>query len=159
MGAMFINSNVYVNFSFGDFYYNSPANPGGQSRQSYAYSITQNASASDIDASNVRPTEIVFAREWAYKYVTQFYTDAELSIPWVPTQAGAINWHCYSGRANDINSTLGSENSNNNQIGSNVVAYDLSGLNGLDQRRWVAQFDSNGKKLPGTSVPSTGIIS
>ena len=83
MGAMFINSNVYVNFSFGDFYYNSPANPGGQSRQSYAYSVTQNASASDIDASNVSPTGIVFAREWAYKYVTQFYTDAELSIPWV----------------------------------------------------------------------------
>jgi hypothetical protein len=159
MGAMFINSNVYVNFSFGDFYYNSPANPDGQSRQSYAYSVTQNASASDIDASNVSPTGIVFAREWAYKYVTQFYTDAELSIPWVPTQAGAINWHCYSGRANDINSTLGSENSNNNQIGSNVVANNLGGLNGLDQRRWVAQFDSNGKKLPGTSVPSTGIIS
>ena len=158
-GAMFINSNVYVNFSFGDFYYNSPANPNGESRQSYAYSITQNASASDIDASNVKPTEIVFAREWAYKYVTQFYTDPELSTPWVPTQAGAINWHCYSGRANDINSTLGSENSNNNQIGSNVIPYDLGVLNSLDQRRWVAQFDSNGKKLPGTAVPSTGIIS
>ena len=158
-GSSFINSNVYVNFSFGDFYYNSPANPNGQSRQSYAYSITQNASASAIDASNIKPTTIVFAREWAYKYVTKFYTDAELSIPWVPAQAGAINWHCYSGRASDVNSTLGSENSNNKQIGTNVEAYNLGPLNNLDQRRWVAQFDSNGKKLPGTAVPSTGIIS
>ena len=70
MGNMNLNNNVKVDISFGDFYYNNVSSGSA----SYSYSVSNGYSNSGIASFN-NPTTVVFAKEWSYKYVTQFYTD------------------------------------------------------------------------------------
>ena len=74
MGNMNLNNNVKVDISFGDFYYNNVSSGSA----SYSYSVSNGYSNSGIASFN-NPTTVVFAKEWSYKYVTQFYTDETLT--------------------------------------------------------------------------------
>jgi hypothetical protein len=143
---------VNVQVSYGDFYYGANNNASG-----YLYNISD-LGFTDVDTASsaiVNP-QPVFAKEWAFKYVTQFYTDSQMSIPWIPAAGSSGNFHCFTGRGNVV---IGSENSNNTQNDAIVDASNFENNNTLDQRRWVAQFDSTtGKKISGTAVPSVGNI-
>ena len=149
MGSSNIASNVGVEISFGDFYYNNVSSGSA----SYSYSVSNGYSNSSIASFN-NPTAVVFAKEWSYKYVTQFYTDETLTNKWTPIQT-AGTWHSYSGRGTS-SANVGAENSSNQGDGSVVAAGDLTNSNSLNERRWMAQFDATGKKVNGTAVPSTG---
>ena len=108
----------------------------------------------DIASFN-NPTTVVFAKEWSYKYVTQFYTDETLTTTWTPIQT-AGTWHSYSGRGTS-SADIGAENSNNQNNEQYLLdAGNLTNNNSLNERRWMAQFDAAGKKVNGTAVPSTG---
>ena len=149
MGNMNLNNNVKVDISFGDFYYNNVSSGSA----SYSYSVSNGYSNSGIASFN-NPTTVVFAKEWSYKYVTQFYTDESLTNKWTPIQT-AGTWHSYSGRGTS-SADIGAENSNNQNDNSTVDAGNLSNNNVLNERRWMAEFDATGKKVSGTAVPSTG---
>jgi hypothetical protein len=149
MGSSNIASNVGVKISFGDFYYNNVSSGSA----SYSYSVSNGYSNSSIASFN-NPTAVVFAKEWSYKYVTQFYTDETLTNKWTPIQT-AGTWHSYSGRGTS-SANVGAENSSNQGNESVVTAGDLTNSNSLNERRWMAQFDATGKKVNGTAVPSTG---
>lgn len=149
LGNMNLNNNVKVDISFGDFYYNNVSSGSA----SYSYSVSNGYSNSDIASFN-NPTTVVFAKEWSYKYVTQFYTDETLTTTWTPIQT-AGTWHSYSGRGTS-SADIGAENSNNQNNNSTVDAGNLTNNNSLNERRWMAQFDAAGKKVNGTAVPSTG---
>ena len=149
MGSSNITSNVSVKISFGDFYYNNVSSGSA----SYSYSVSNGYSNFGIASFN-DPTIVVFAKEWSYKYVTQFYTDESLTNKWTPIQT-AGTWHSYSGRGTS-SASVGAENSNNQEDQSIVAASNLTNSNSLNERRWMAQFDATGKKVNGTAVPSTG---
>lgn len=149
MGSSNITSNVSVKISFGDFYYNNVSSGSA----SYSYSVSNGYSNPGIASFN-DPTIVVFAKEWSYKYVTQFYTDESLTNKWTPIQT-AGTWHSYSGRGTS-SASVGAENSNNQEDQSIVAASNLTNSNSLNERRWMAQFDATGKKVNGTAVPSTG---
>ena len=160
LGSTQINNNVSVRISYGDFYYNSITNPNN-SALGYLYNVSNIGYADAVTASSVAPSQPVFAKEWAFKYVTQFYMDPQMSIPWIPTQNSPGIFHCFTGRGdnNTVNLDIGSENSNNTQTLTDVNAINLELTNDLDERRWIAQFDAaTGKKITGTAVPSVGNI-
>jgi hypothetical protein len=150
MGSSNIASNVGVKISFGDFYYNNVSSGSA----SYPYSVCNQGYGDPDIASFNNPTTVVFAKEWSYKYVTQFYTDAPLTKKWTPIQT-AGTWHSYSGRGTS-SANVGAENSSNQGNESVVAASNLTNSNSLNERRWMAQFDATGKKVNGTAVPSTG---
>ena len=92
----------------------------------------------------------------------ELYEDAALTIPWIPNLTNG-NWFSYSGTADNngqgevpFNVANGSENSFINGINSGFTSIGNSTL--ISNRRWVAQFDENGKKLKGTAIPSTGNV-
>ena len=148
-GSDNIKSNVGVKISFGDFYYNNVSSGSA----SYSYSVSNGYNGSSL-ASFIDPTAVVFAKEWSYKYVTQFYTDATLTTKWTPIQVNGT-WHSYSGRGTS-SAGVGAENSSNQGDETPVSANYLTNSNSLNERRWMAQFDATGKKVNGTAVPSTG---
>jgi len=150
MGNMNLSSNVNVRISFGDFYYNNVSSGSA----SYPYSVCNQGYSNSGIASFNNPTTVVFAKEWSYKYVTQFYTDETLTNKWTPIQT-AGTWHSYSGRGTS-SASVGAENSSNQGDDSVVAASNLTNSNSLNERRWMAQFDATGKKVNGTAVPSTG---
>jgi len=135
--------------TFGDFYY--PSAYGTAS--SFSYWIS-NGQSNRATAQKTQPiaTE-VYAREWHFKYITQLYKDPNLTIPLTTTngldQAGG-GFHSYCAATDgSINSKYGNSNSHTNGIGqATTTTY-------TDQdRRWTAQFDSNGLKNKGTAQPN-----
>ena len=154
LGSELVDSNINVDLSFGDFYYT-----GGD--LSYSYFISQGANDSGSAATQLLGSNQVFAREWSHKYVTQFFNDAGLTEPWIP---GVRSWFSYSGTTvNDYNSQNGAENSFLEGIippSSQVISKDtLNNDKNTSNRRWVAEFDANGKKIRGSATPSTGNVS
>ena len=144
-----VETNVGVDIAFGDFYYAKEAN-----QVAYAYRISTVGSTDAASALNNNPTQLVYAREWAYKYVTQFYTDEELKNKY---QATTINqFYSYSGATADTqNAKLGNENSYIYGNNSNIEAANVLNSKNTSNRRWAAQFDGDGKKIIGTAVPSS----
>jgi len=154
-GREFVQNNVRVNLSFGDFYY-------ANSDNSFSYFVSASGKPDSSSAAIDTPFKEVFAREWSHKYITELYEDAALTIPWVPNLTNG-NWFSYSGTADNdgqgevpFNVANGSENSFINGINSGFTSIGNSTL--ISNRRWVAQFDENGKKLKGTAIPSTGNV-
>jgi len=158
--ASLAESNIKVKISFGDFYY-----PNVSSALSYGYKISSNGQTSAGSASIETQDTTVWAKEWAMEYVTQFYTDSELSTVY----PGTVNANFYSYSPLTIlpeitpgpapfNTDSGTENSSPLPIG---VAIFPGGINaGLNQasRLFVAQFDGSGKKIKASAIPSTGLI-
>ena len=155
-GSMLVNSNIKVNISFGDFYYSS------DNSESFAYFVSEEGSADANQALNLPiNSTVVYAKEWASKYVTQFYTDPGLSNLWQPTFSGDRDWFSYSSTSSsNRNSIDGSENSYTSGLNSENIEQDLTDQNiNESNRRWAARFDSNGKKIKTTAIPSAGNVS
>ena len=135
--------------TFGDFYYPSAYGTA----TSFSYWIS-NGQSSRTAAQNTQPiaTE-VYAREWHFKYITQLYKDPNLTIPL--TTANGLNqtnggFHSYCAATDGtINSKYGNSNSHTNGIGQNTTSTYTD-----QDRRWTAQFDSNGKKIIRSAQPN-----
>ena len=149
-GPVKTDVNIGVSISFGDFYYKNPI-----ISSSFGYLISTTGQASNTAAATKTPAVPVFAREWSMKYVTQFYEDAELSIKYT----GTINENWYSYSATTTNTVNANEGSDNSSVGGiNSIAPSPSTINQtltLANRRWVAKFDGDGKKIVQTAEPST----
>ena len=146
-GPVLTDSNINVKISFGDFYYIDANTPS-----SFGYKISS-STASENTASRKTPTKEVWAREWSHKYVTEFYNDAGLTEP--ATGFIGTNWYSYSAlsiQGNPINALNGSENSGISSFGA-LNTPSLLNNSSIANRRWVAQFDVNGKKIKGTARP------
>ena len=151
-------SNIGVNISFGDFYYKEPNVDSSFSYQISASGIpSQPDGWSSASAASTKSTTLeVWAREWSHKYVTQFYTDASLQTK---IQTTDNEWYSYSAlSSSSVNAASGTENSSISGIaGIAPSATELNNLaeNDSNSRRWVAQFDGDGKKKAGTAIPCT----
>ena len=154
-GPELTDFNIDVSISFGDFYYKDTNTPS-----SFGYKIST-GNPSENFASFQTPTREVWAREWSHKYVTQFYNDADLT-ELATVFTGDDNWYSYSAlteEANPLNTQNGSENSGIGGIGENNTANMLNQAS-IANRRWVAQFNSTGKKIKGTARPcNSGVLS
>ena len=147
-GEMFF-SKFQTKITFGDFYY--PSAYGTATSFSYWISSGQ---ANRTTAQNTQPiaTE-VYAREWHFKYITQLYKDPNLTIPL--TTANGLNqtaggFHSYCAATDgSINSEHGNSNSHTNGIGQTTTSTYTD-----QDRRWTAQFDSNGKKMIQSAQPN-----
>ena len=153
-GSFRTGQNLKIKLAYGDFYY--PQGTTG-SRTSYPYLIATTPSVSAIDASFKTLNVTVWAREWAMGYVTQFYTDSTLVTPITNLAAG---YYCYSPSTSTEAEFVYENGTENSWIyGQDEIAnnYDPAGTTSVPKalRRFVAQFDSNAKKIKGTSVPIT----
>jgi len=143
------SGNYQTQITFGDFYYPSAYGTA----TSFSYWIS-NGQANRTTAQNTQPiaTE-VYAREWHFKYITQLYKDPNLTIPL--TTANGLNqtaggFHSYCAATDgSINSEYGNSNSHTNGIGQTTTSTYTD-----QDRRWTAQFDSNGKKIKQTAQPN-----
>jgi len=160
-------TNITAFLSFGDFYnptqlFNKYSGPniieqlGDSSVTSFAYYVTSGAYTSRNDAEQQIPNTTVYAREWGFRYVTQFYTDTSCTTPWTPV-ANEDRYYAYSGVANpvvenpgglsNINVRYGNESSNTRAAGVPISeSFDF-------QRKWTAEFDQFGKKKIKTAKP------
>ena len=155
-GALFVANNIKIKLSFGDFYYKG-------NERVFAYRVSNNGKTNAGYAKTQTPDAIVYAREWALRYVTQFYTTSDLTVKWTPNVADG--WYSY--RANELTNPAvqdGTENASIKQWISNisppdVTVGDLSGGTSLTADRFfVAKFDATGKKIIATAEPATGNI-
>ena len=100
------------------------------------------------------------------EYVTQFYTDSDLSTVYPGTDNA--RFYSYSpltilpeitpGPA-PFNTDSGTENSSPLSIGTAIFP-DAINRGGFNQasRQFVALFDGSGKKIKASAIPSTGLI-
>ena len=143
------SGNFQTQITFGDFYYPSAYGTA----TSFSYWIS-NGQANRTTAQNTQPiaTE-VYAREWHFKYITQLYKDPNLTIPL--TTANGLNqtaggFHSYCAATDgSINSEHGNSNSHTNGIGQPTTSTYTD-----QDRRWTAQFDSNGMKIKQSAQPN-----
>ncbi len=130
---------------FGDFYY--PPFSGASGVYSYQYRVSNTAVNSAKIASSQPANQTLYAREWHMKYVSKFYTNAELTTEWGPDNAG---WFVYvpGNNTTDINALYGTDYSNTSSDFNPELTQDI-------HRRWVAYFDSTGlKSLANSNYPS-----
>jgi len=153
-GSEFTNRNLKIKLAYGDFYY--PKGTTG-SRTSYPYLIATTPSLNVISASEKTLNVTVWAREWAMGYVTQFYTDSTLVTPITGFAAG---YYCYSpSTSNEAEFVYNNGTENSWIYGQDETAnnYNPTGTTSVLKalRKFAANFDSNAKKIKGTSVPIT----
>ena len=137
------DNKISLKLTYGDFYY--PSTYGSENVFQYQVSSTNSQNA--IEATTLPATTSVYAREWAYRYVTKFYTDVELTQPWTPpTGAG---WYSYRAVDNNsINAKYGNDFSFP-RGGSNTI----SGQQNVN-RKWAAYFNADGLKTMGDVQPA-----
>jgi|TARA_R110000824_G_scaffold314650_2_gene501505 hypothetical protein len=138
-----------VKLSYGDFY-----NPliDGVAPSYFSYRLSSQGSSDKENAQSFVPSQVVYAREWSFRYITQLYTDPELSIPY----AGTTNLLYYSYSATgdtSLNGKYGNEMSNTTNTALTGTDRAPVGNASNEDRRWVAQFDGNGKKMAQTAEP------
>jgi len=131
-----------VRLSFGDFYY--PPFPQANGKGSFAYRVSAKVSVTNPEPE---PNKPVYAREWSFKYVTQFYNEASLETLYVGEGAGS---YIYSSQGEGINSIWGSGNSS---VSFDNTIVDLNTPGSNESRKWIAQFDVLMKKVPKTATP------
>ena len=148
-----------VKLQFGDFY--NPFQLGfRQNEISYAYRVAQQGFVDLSDAEVTNPVNVVYAREWSFKYVSRFYLDSRLTQAWEP---GTVGNRDYNGQNQDFYySFMSNENNLANAIDGNdysnvsresFLSYD-AGANWNEQdRKWVGKFTQLGIKIKGTCVP------
>lgn len=148
-GALFTNNNIYTKISYGDFYY-----PKGtsNSQTSYPYLISSVSSVNVSDASSQSLTEQVWAREWAMGYVTQLYTNPELTEVKLITPG----FYCYRPGTITEGQFVVDNGTENSWVGvQDELANNSYDVYNATQRKFVMQLDSNGKKIKGSSEPIT----
>ena len=160
-----------VKLQFGDFY--NPFQLGyRQNALSYPYRVSRgfNVDIPNAEQAVILSDDIVYAREWAFKYVSRFYIDPALTIPWQPGEttlpSGAANLR-YNGQTVDAyyryssapsssgatttNSFDGTDNAN---VEKDKFTPFGKGVNWTNMdRSWVAQFTKLGIKVKRTSIP------
>ncbi|MDC1200222.1 hypothetical protein N8078_01460 [bacterium] len=155
-GASYASSRITVDVSYGDFYY--PAFTES-SNEVYAYRVSPTGRETRTEAENLvtnNPTtfQTVYAREWSLKYVTQFFGEQSLTQKWNPG-ARQGDYYIYESvqETNGINSKYGTENSSFSSI--EVDENDMAASDN-SERRYTAQFDTDGKKLKQSALPLHG---
>ena len=146
----FINMNIKVNLTFGDFYY-----PNNSTETAFRYFRSATAKSSSDLASSDTPNTEVYAREWSLKYVTVFYKDPNLQEI---DDTMSNGFYCYNASSDNIYSTEnGNQNSFSNGNSYKLVqgTYDPTGDSHL--RRWTANF-TNSKKIAGTALPNVVVL-
>ena len=138
-------SNQQVYLRYGDFYQG----------KSFRYRISQGFDSREEAESQLTFPQVVFAKEAYMRYVSHFYTDANLTNVYLPHNS-STKWHSYIGE--DIN-YFGDDNASPNasgiypgklfeDIGIPSSMYGITrGNRGENDRKWVAQFDAGGKKV------------
>ena len=134
---------------WGDFYY-----PSGSNSTYYAYRVSNVGANSAGLAGLNTPSRTLYAREWMAKYVSQFYTEPTLTTKWSPGSStdpynASTAWYSYSPLDDTFNAQNGTEFSNFINFGSTNYQQTYTNSN----RRWIAFFDSQGKKRAGDSFP------
>jgi hypothetical protein len=138
-----------VKLSYGDFY-----NPliDGVAPSYFSYRISTQGSADKENAKSFVPSKIVYAREWSFRYVTQFYTDPELNVPYLGTTN--LLYYSYSATGDtSLNGKYGNEMSNTTNTAATGTDRAPVGNASNEDRRWIAQFDTAGKKIVQTAEP------
>ena len=131
---------------------------------SYEYRISTGYDTRDEAAAQI-PSQQVYAREWAFKYVSQLYADPGLTTTYKTNITGSKYFSYCGADNNELNVVWGNENSNSENGGSptpsasSVVQsfnsqWTVSGQ--PYERRWTAQFNELGKKVLQTSKPCIG---
>jgi len=142
-----INNLIGVKLSFGDFYYPQ----GVAASNSYSYFISSSSSIDALTASDKTPTVTVHAREWSLKYVSQLYSDSNLTTP-ITTANLPDGYYSYSATSpGNYNSSNGTGNSY--VLGTEVNMGNIPN-NPVPKRRWTGNF-VNGKKVAGSALPNT----
>jgi hypothetical protein len=137
------NKIISLKLTYGDFYY--PSTYGSENVFQYQVSSTNSQNA--IEATKLPATTSVYAREWAYRYVTKFYTDVELTQPWTPPASSG--WYSYRAVDNNsINAKYG------NDFSFPRGATNLPGGQLDVNRKWAAYFNSDGLKTMGDVQPA-----
>tara|TARA_B110000208_G_scaffold65126_1_gene84432 strand:+ start:21 stop:4541 length:4521 start_codon:yes stop_codon:yes gene_type:complete len=153
-GASFTDTRITVDISYGDFYY-PPFTESSNEVYAYRVSPTGLADRDQAEATLIgggSPT--VYAREWSLKYVTQFFSEPSLTQKWVPgTRQGDYYVYQSVQELNGINSKYGTENSSFKSLPADEN--DMSASNN-SERKYTAQFDTDGKKIIGSALPLAG---
>ena len=142
-----------VKLQFGDFY--NPFQLGfRQNEISFSYIVSVGGSTDPDDAEIYTPQTPVFAREWAFRYVSQFYTDSLLTEKWQPSSFNLSitqnAYYVFQANENKIaNASFGNDYSN---IASNIWPSDIENPKN-NNRKWVGQFSPSGEKIKGTCKP------
>ena len=154
-GAQFTDQFLKVKLSFGDFYY-----PPNSDVISYPYSVSSRGYADVETASANSSTREVWAREWSMEYVTQFYTNAELTTLVGPWDISSGSFFCYQPTPIDegnFTAVNGTENSWIGAQGADVtdsfVQTQSNQARPLALRKCVAQFNTTGLKVSGSATP------
>jgi hypothetical protein len=150
-----LNRFMDVSVDYGDFYY--PQLTGASTNGVYGYKIAIVGNTNRATASLNAPSITVYAKEWSFRYVTQFYLDDNLSVKLGTNTNYALNYvannyYVYTGiSGEDFNVIHGSENANTG--GDNETP-----SSNTTNRSWTAQFDIDGKKIPQTALPCVANI-
>ena len=159
-----------VKLQFGDFY--NPFQLGfRQNELSYSYRVSTNSFADigNAEAASTPGANVVYAREWSFKYVSRFYLDSRLTQPWEPGTVGnsayngqtADGYYAFISNENDqANSVDGNDYSNVEKDrftpytdvksrDPNVIIVNWNNEN----RKWVGKFTKLGVKVKGTCLP------
>jgi len=159
-----------VKLQFGDFY--NPFQLGyKQNELSYSYRVSTNGSVdiSNAEALSTPGTNVVYAREWAFKYVSRFYLDSKLTQPWEP---GTVGNSGYNGQTADLYYSFISNEKNkaNPEDGNDYSNVEKDRFTKYSEtrsrtsssndilwadvdRKWVAEFTKFGIKVKSTALP------
>jgi len=142
--------------TFGDFYYDF----GNQRAFKYRVSFPSTN-------PNVIPnagTQVVYAKEPLFRYITQLYTDTDLTIPKTFGSSGTINV-----RTVGSGGTNYEEAGNWNTSGANNYPFEFAGAKGFtngpgsgnsanqELRSWKMEVSANGAVTAGTQQPLTAL--
>ena len=168
-----------VYLSFGDFYNpvqlrntysNNTLISTGSIVRSYQYTISPPQDTRE-EAEQAYPYpqsggiggRTVWAKEWGFKYVTQFYKDEGLSelfrpgVEW-PSIGTDTKYYSYASTGDYLNANWGNDYASTRN-GSPIWDTGWGGVNGQNEvnenkdRKWTAQFDYVGEKIRGTAQP------
>jgi len=133
------DTSITASIEFGDFYY--PKAYGGSNIYSYPYRVSALGANTNNQADDLIVNVPVFAREWHLKYVSQFYTDPDLTIKWNPG-SGGNKWYAYTPSTDNssIPAEYGTDYANTSPDASTPIASSNSA------RKWTAYFNLTGLK-------------
>ena len=139
-----------VKLSYGDFY--NPLLDSITPPSYFSYKISSQGSTDKENAKSFTPAQTVYAREWSFRYVTQFYANPELTTVYTNTTNNEYYSYCSSSDSS-LNGSYGNEMSNTiNTVGASGDRAPVGSASNED-RRWVAKFDGAGKKIITTAEP------
>ena len=139
------NNGCLIHVKYGDFYY-----PNNATNVAWKYLVSVDGSANQLAAQNYNgPMAQKYAREPFFRYVTQFYDDPQLTIPWVPNVA-PNPWFMY--RYWDTSPMPITPGEDGHPLGNDNASYSINDINfenqvnSIEDRRWICQLNIIGNK-------------